>query len=118
MSEGSRTIRTRSTHGELGASGTPSPARPGSLEAARAAPRCGAHSRRTGQPCRAAAMPNGRCRMHGGASTGPRTAAGLERCREAPLKHGGRGAEARQAAHERREARKALAALNGLLRGL
>ncbi|MET0988021.1 MAG: HGGxSTG domain-containing protein [Steroidobacteraceae bacterium] len=29
-------------------------------------PRCGAHSRRTGQPCRAPAMKNGRCRMHGG----------------------------------------------------
>jgi hypothetical protein len=28
-------------------------------------PRCGAHSRRTGQPCRNGAMPNGRCRMHG-----------------------------------------------------
>jgi hypothetical protein len=31
-------------------------------------PRCGAHSRRTGQPCRNGAMPNGRCRMHGGAT--------------------------------------------------
>ena len=63
-------------------------------------------------------MANGRCRMHGGASAGPRTAAGLERCRQAPLKHGGRGAEARQAARDRSEARKVLAALNGLLRGL
>ncbi len=34
------------------------------------APRCGAHSRRTGQPCQAPAMSNGRCRMHGGKSTG------------------------------------------------
>jgi uncharacterized protein YjcR len=33
-------------------------------------PRCGAHSRRTGQPCRQPAMANGRCRMHGGRSTG------------------------------------------------
>ncbi len=31
-------------------------------------PRCGAHARRTGQPCRNAAMANGRCRMHGGAT--------------------------------------------------
>lgn len=31
---------------------------------------CGAHSRRTGQPCQSAPMTNGRCRMHGGASTG------------------------------------------------
>ena len=33
-------------------------------------------------------MPNGRCRMHGGTSTGPRTAEGLERSRTARLKHG------------------------------
>ena len=33
-------------------------------------PRCGAHSRRTGAPCLAPAMKNGRCRMHGGKSTG------------------------------------------------
>src|SRR5262244_1628365 len=35
--------------------------------------RCGARSKRTGKPCRAAAMPNGRCKVHGGKSTGPRT---------------------------------------------
>ena len=29
---------------------------------------CGAHSKRTGQPCRARAMPNGRCNIHGGKS--------------------------------------------------
>jgi hypothetical protein len=33
-------------------------------------------------------MPNGRCRLHGGKSTGPRTAEGLERCRMANWKHG------------------------------
>lgn len=33
-------------------------------------PRCGAHSRRSGQPCKNGAMKNGRCRMHGGKSTG------------------------------------------------
>ena len=32
-------------------------------------PRCGAKTRK-GSPCCAPAMPNGRCRMHGGASTG------------------------------------------------
>jgi uncharacterized protein YjcR len=32
-------------------------------------PRCGARTR-SGQPCRSPAMPNGRCRMHGGASPG------------------------------------------------
>jgi hypothetical protein len=33
-------------------------------------------------------MANTRCRMHGGKSAGARTAAGLQRCRTAPLKHG------------------------------
>ena len=33
------------------------------------APRCGARTRR-GTPCRAPAMRNGRCRMHGGPSPG------------------------------------------------
>ena len=33
-------------------------------------PRCGAHSTRSGKPCRNGAMKNGRCRMHGGKSTG------------------------------------------------
>ena len=32
--------------------------------------RCGAHARTTGKPCRSPAMANGRCRMHGGKSTG------------------------------------------------
>ena len=32
-------------------------------------PRCGAKTR-SGPPCRSPAMPNGRCRMHGGASPG------------------------------------------------
>ena len=34
-----------------------------------------------------------KCRMHGGASTGPRTPAGLERCRKANWKHGRRSAD-------------------------
>lgn len=32
--------------------------------------KCGALCRTTGQPCKNACMPNGRCRMHGGKSTG------------------------------------------------
>jgi hypothetical protein len=32
-------------------------------------PRCGAKTRR-GAPCQSPAMPNGRCRIHGGKSTG------------------------------------------------
>jgi len=58
------------------------------LVMANAAPRCGARSKRTGKPCRAAAMPNGRCKVHGGKSTGPRTPEGLERSRRANWKHG------------------------------
>jgi hypothetical protein len=34
------------------------------------------------------AVPNGRCRMHGGKSTGPRSVEGLERMRRAKTKHG------------------------------
>jgi hypothetical protein len=64
------------------------------LQAAREASRCGARTR-SGLPCRGAAMPNGRCRMHGGPSTGPRTPEGLERSRRANWKHGRRSAEAR-----------------------
>jgi len=45
--------------------------------------RCGAKSKRTGKPCQQWAMPNGRCRLHGGLSTGPRTPEGRERIREA-----------------------------------
>ncbi|MDD4617105.1 MAG: HGGxSTG domain-containing protein [Alphaproteobacteria bacterium] len=32
-------------------------------------PRCGTRTRQ-GKPCQSPAMPNGRCRMHGGMSTG------------------------------------------------
>jgi len=57
-----------------------------------AAPRCGAQTR-CGGSCRQPAMANGRCRLHGGLSTGPRTAAGLARSRRARWKHGARSAE-------------------------
>ena len=39
------------------------------IEAARAADRCGARTRR-GTFCQSPAMPNGRCRIHGGRSPG------------------------------------------------
>ena len=64
------------------------------LKAANAAPRCGAKKRRKKTPCGSPAMSNGRCRIHGGASTGPRTAEGIERIRQAHWKHGMRSAEA------------------------
>lgn len=56
------------------------------------APRCGAKCR-AGHACRQPAMPNGRCRLHGGKSTGARTADGLAKCRTATLVHGCRSAE-------------------------
>ena len=59
------------------------------------APRCGARTRR-GSPCLAPGMPNGQCRMHGGASTGPRTAEGLARSRAARRKHGWYSREMRE----------------------
>ncbi len=37
---------------------------------------CGAYARSTGAPCRAKALSNGRCKNHGGLSTGPTTFAG------------------------------------------
>ena len=38
--------------------------------------KCGAHARSTGLPCKAKALANGRCKNHGGLSTGPRTLEG------------------------------------------
>ncbi len=54
---------------------------------------CGARAR-TGEVCKRAPMVNGRCRFHGGCSTGPRTAEGVERIRVARTSHGAYGAEA------------------------
>jgi hypothetical protein len=80
------------------------------LAAANAAPRCGAKTRRRGTPCQSPAMANGRCRIHGGKSTGPRTAEGIERIRRAHWKHGLRAAEAirqrKEGAALRREIRR------------
>src|SRR6516165_9670106 len=75
---------------------------------ANAAPRCGARSKRTGKPCRGAAMPNGRCKLHGGKSTGPRTMEGLERSRRANWKH---GHFSREAKAERSRVRAAILAV-------
>ena len=53
------------------------------------APRCNAACRtRMGLACRSPAMANGRCRMNGGAATGPRTEAGRQRIRDANTSHG------------------------------
>ncbi len=61
-------------------------------------PRCNALTRSGGR-CKAPAMRSKRtggytrCRLHGGASTGPRTPEGKERCRRANWRHGRRSAE-------------------------
>lgn len=50
---------------------------------------CGAKLRRNSTArCGRWAMANGRCRLHGGCSTGPRSNAGIERLRKARTKHG------------------------------
>ena len=50
--------------------------------------RCEAKTRK-GTPCqRPAKLPVGRCRLHGGASTGPRTKEGLKRLADSKTKHG------------------------------
>ena len=52
-------------------------------------PRCQARSKRSGEQCRKAAMKGKEvCRTHGGASTGPRTAAGRAKCAEVKTVHG------------------------------
>lgn len=75
------------------------------------APRCGARNRR-GTPCQCPAMKNGRCRLHGGLSTGPKTAEGIERIRKAQIKHGWYSQEA---VARRRESRRMLRELRDLL---
>ncbi|MGH6933021.1 MAG: HGGxSTG domain-containing protein, partial [Dongiaceae bacterium] len=79
-----------------------------------AAPRCGAGTRHGGD-CRQPAMANGRCRFHGGKSTGPRSAEGLARARAARRSHGGYSAEIielrKTAAYRVRRLRALLAAM-------
>jgi hypothetical protein len=61
------------------------------------APRCQASAKHSGAQCRKAAM-RGRavCRSHGGASTGPKTNAGRQRCASARTVHGWEGRETRR----------------------
>jgi hypothetical protein len=76
------------------------------------APRCGARTR-SGTPCKGPAMPNGRCRMHGGPSTGPRTSEGKERASR--WKH---GRYSQAAIAKRREARFIIRTVRDLLNNL
>ena len=59
-------------------------------------PRCGAHARSTGESCKAKAMGNGKCRNHGGMSTGAKTEAGKAAIRLA-LKERMSGAQGQKA---------------------
>ena len=88
-------------------------ARPGDFLAA---PRCGARTR-AGCSCRQPARKNGRCRMHGGLSTGPRTPEGRERCRRARLTHGGYSAHVRALRTAARAHHRRVRALATLMRG-
>lgn len=46
-------------------------------------PKCGARTRQ-GTPCQCQVLPGKtRCKLHGGMSTGPKTAGGIQRIREA-----------------------------------
>lgn len=53
----------------------------------RSAPRCHAKTR-SGGKCKVPSMLNGRCRFHGGKSTGPRTPEGLAKSQKANWKNG------------------------------
>ncbi len=74
------------------------------------APRCHAKKRKQDALCQGPAMANGRCRLHGGLSTGPRTAEGLERSRKARWKHGFCSAESKAEQQRMREEFKAVMA--------
>src|SRR5262249_8568558 len=87
-------------------------ARPGDFLAA---PRCGARTR-CGGSCRQPAMANGRCRMHGGLSTGPRTPEGRARCARARLTHGAYSAATRALNAEARAWTRRIRSLVGLMR--
>ena len=50
--------------------------------------RCGAKTKQGSKCQRPANKKNGRCRLHGGASTGPRTEEGRTQISEANLRHG------------------------------
>ena len=57
--------------------------------------RCGAYARTTGNPCQAKALTNGRCKNHGGMSTGPKTPEGRQAISQATRKRMASGARMR-----------------------
>jgi hypothetical protein len=79
--------------------------------------KCGAKTR-SGGGCCCPAMRNGRCRLHGGLSTGPKTREGRDRIRVALLKHGRYTKEAEQERPEWRELMRISMELLHQLKGL
>ena len=77
------------------------------------APRCQAQSKRSKQQCRKAAIRGKQvCRIHGGASTGPRTEQGRKRCAAAKTVHGWETRELRKNRAEKfREMKSLISAL-------
>jgi hypothetical protein len=67
---------------------------------------CGAHARQTGNPCKAWAMANGRCRLHGGKSTGAKK----------PHKRITHGLRTKEAIEQRQETRELLKQSKELLK--
>lgn len=62
---------------------------------------CGAKTRK-GTPCKRKDLhKSGRCKLHGGLSTGPRTEEGRERCRQAALRRWANVRAESMAPHER-----------------
>lgn len=57
--------------------------------------KCEAHARTTGNPCQAKAMTNGRCKNHGGMSTGPKTQEGRHAIAQATRERMASGARIR-----------------------
>lgn len=68
-------------------------------------PTCGAKTKGSGNPCKRYPCKNGRCRLHGGKSTGPRTMEGKERHAKAITKH---GRYSKKAVEERRRMRQVI----------
>lgn len=66
---------------------------------------CGAHARQTGKPCKGWAMTNGRCRLHGGKSTGAKK----------PHRHITHGLRTKEAIAERKAVKALLKASRELL---
>ena len=57
--------------------------------------RCGAYARTTGNSCQAKALTNGRCKNHGGMSTGPKTPEGRQAIAQATRKRMASGQQER-----------------------